>query len=213
MLIDSCRVHCEGLRHKLDKLSWLRVVGTAETAEEIHSLERAPDADVALVDVDLVGESGIETCRWLLTQQPAIAVLILSYWDWDVYLAAAYAAGGAGFLLRSAPTSELVQAIGQVGHGPIFTDKQVERITTWRRTAGDQLATLAPREWDVLWLLSQGIANREIAHRLDLSENTIEKHVSSILHKLGVESRFALLAFIHRYHLDALAWPVMAENR
>jgi DNA-binding NarL/FixJ family response regulator len=193
-------------------VSWLRVVATAETAGEAHSLEHAAEADVALVDIDLTGGSGFETCRWLLGQRPSIAVLMLSFCDWDIYLAEARDAGAAGFLLRSAPASEVIQAIGQVRRGPVFTDSQLERITAWRCGVGEQVATLAPREWEVLWLLSSGITNREIARRLDLSEHTVEKHVSSILHKLGVESRFALLAFIHRHQLGALAWPAKADN-
>jgi DNA-binding NarL/FixJ family response regulator len=212
LLIDSCRTYSEGLRHSLEQVRWLHVIATAGSADEVHDLTNLGDADVALLDIDLSGQSGMETCRWLLAQQPTLAVLMLSFWDWDVYPAAAHDAHASGFVLRSAPTAELIQAIEQARYGRIFTSEQTARVTAWRIAVGEQLATLAPREWDVLWLLAAGITHRAIARQLKLRENTTEKHVSSILHKLGLESRFALLAFIHRHHLDVLAKRDPTEN-
>jgi DNA-binding NarL/FixJ family response regulator len=204
LLIDSCRPYRDGLRQGLVRGKSLVVAGVADTAEQVRAPGFSLDVDVAVVDIDLPDQGGIDLCRWLVEQRPGIAVLMVSFWDWDVYLAASYAAGAWGFLLRSAVTREISTAVRRAVEGPFYTDDQMARLAQWQRAVGPQLATLGAREWEVFWLLASGCSNRDIARQLGLSENTAEKHVSTILHKLCLPSRTALLAYILRHHLDAL---------
>lgn len=208
LIVDACRTYADGLRRSLEKERWLRVVESVASAGEAQNLPGLDEADLALVDTDLPGLKGFELCQWLIENQPDMNVVMLSFWDWDIYLARARDAGASGFLLRSTPTPDLVRSLGQARYGRIFSEPQLERLANWREAVGEHLATLGAREWDVLWLVASGITNREISERLGLSENTIEKHVSSILHKLGLQSRLSLLAFIHRHHLDASIDPL-----
>jgi DNA-binding NarL/FixJ family response regulator len=124
--------------------------------------------------------------------------------DWDVYLAAAKGAGAGGFLLHSTPLPDLVRQIRRAGPGSRFTPEQEQRVLAWNRDVGERLGLLQPRERDVLRQVARGKTNRQIAEELHVSPHTVEKHVGSLLRKLGVSSRTALLAFILTHHLQAL---------
>jgi two-component system, NarL family, response regulator DevR len=182
----------------------LLVEGEAATAAETIALVRELRPDVAVVDVHLPDANGIAVCRLLGREDPDVAVVIVSVFDWDVYLAAAKGAGAAGFLLHSTSLPELVRLIRQAGQGSLFTPEQEQRVLTWNREVGRRLALLQPRERDVLRQVAQGKTNRQIADELHVSPHTVEKHVGSLLRKLDVSSRTALLAFILTHHLQAL---------
>lgn len=216
LLLDGCSTFRQGLRQALEEAPGITVVGEGGTAAEGMALLERVQADVAVVDVDLPDRSGIELCRQLVRERPELVVLLLSQWDWDVYLAAARAALAQGFLLRQQPTAELVRAIRDSRQRKLFTSEQLERIGTWVANVGQLLITLTPRQWDVLWLVAAGMSNRDIASHMSLSENTVEKHIGAILGKLGLPSRASLLGFILQNHLEVLNppghWPKVAVH-
>jgi DNA-binding NarL/FixJ family response regulator len=113
-------------------------------------------------------------------------------------------------LLRSAPIRELRAAIRQAAAAQLWTTAQLQRAEAYQQNVGRRLAALAPRERQIFWLLAAGLSNREMAARLAVSENTLEKHVGAILRKTELRSRKALLAFVLQHHLDALADPAGA---
>ncbi len=205
-LVDNCLTFRLGLRHALDRVRGMQVIAECATAAEARQ-GNAGKAHVAVVDMDLPGEGGLDLCRWLLSEYAGVHVLMLSYWNWDVLLAAAHEAGAYGFLLRSAPIKELRTAIRQAAAAPIWSESQRQRAEAYHRDVGRRLAALAPRERQVLGLLAAGLSTREMAARLAVSENTLEKHVGAILRKTELGSRKALLAFVLAHHLDALASP------
>ena len=94
----------------------------------------------------------------------------------------------------------------------IYTPEQFQRIATWEDAVGSGLRALRPREWQVLWCLMAGMRNHDIARQMSLSRYTVEKHISSILQKLGVSSRTMLLAYILTHHLDVLRHLTQSEN-
>ena len=201
LLVEANSTFRAGLSHALEDLRDLAIVDEAETAATALDARATHQPDIAVIDVHLPDHSGIDLCRLFLEQDPRTRVLVLSSFDWDVYLSAAWSAGAAGFLLKGAPTSELVRAIREVATGRIYTSQQLERIQAWDRVVGERLQTLRLREWDVLRQVAAGQSNREISQILTLSENTVEKYLTSLLQKLRVPSRTGLLAFILRYHL------------
>jgi DNA-binding NarL/FixJ family response regulator len=204
-LADNCLTFRDGLELAITQSKTLQIVGRACSAEEIFKNGTVIPADVAVVDIDLPGQSGFEVCQQLLQLAPTMSVVLISYNDWDIYLLAAQTIHSKGLLLRSQPTLELIAALEKAVSRPIFTAEQIGRIQTWRNTTGTKLKNLGKREWQVLQLVALGRSNREIAKLLDVSKNTVEKHVSNILEKLELDSRAMVMIFIYTNHLDELS--------
>lgn len=207
LLVDGCATFRVGLHQALDAERDLEVVGQAGTGSDAMRLGDLLRPDVAIVDVHLPDRSGLDVCRQLVSMGSVSSVLVLSNFDWDIYLAGAWAAGARGFLLKSAETREIVSALRQITWGDLYTEEQLQRVHFWGKSVGESLLSLALRELEVLRLVAAGRSNREIARLLELSENTVEKHVGSLLRKLGVSSRTGLLALILQHHLEVADGP------
>jgi DNA-binding NarL/FixJ family response regulator len=205
MLVDHSPTFRAGLRHAVERVRDMRVVCELAQGSLVFEPAFHFDADVAVIDADLPDRSCIEVGHRLITQRPGLAVLLLSDWDWDVYLVAARAARAAGLLLRSSEPADLTWAIRQAASAPIFTPDQLERVQRWSQALGTRLRTLAPREWEVLWLVSEGMRNGDIAQKLSLTDNTVEKHIGNIYEKLGLHSRGKLLALILAEHIEVIS--------
>lgn len=204
-LADNCLTFRDGLELAIKQSKNLQIVGRACSAEDVFKNNTLIPADVAVVDIDLPGQSGFEVCQQLLQLAPAMSVVLISYNDWDIYLLAAQTIHSKGLLLRSQPTHELIAAIEKAFSRSIFTTEQLERIQNWRNTTGALLKNLGKREWQVLQQVALGRSNREIATLLEVAKNTVEKHVSNILEKLGLDSRAMIMIFIYTNHLDEMS--------
>jgi DNA-binding NarL/FixJ family response regulator len=175
------------------------VVGTAGDGAEAVRLCRELRPDVVLMDVRMPGMDGIEATRQLAG--PAGAgprVLILTTFDLDEYVYDALCAGASGFLLKDVTAERLFEAVRVVAAGeallaPTVTRRLISEFARLRPHAGapsaDGLATLTPRETQVLRLVAEGLSNPEIAARLVVTEETVKTHVSRVLGKLGLRDR------------------------
>jgi DNA-binding NarL/FixJ family response regulator len=166
--------------------------------------------DVALIDVNLPGMSGLALARAVAASLPGVRVLILSAYDDYAYVAEALEIGVGGYLLKTATTRELVNAVRAVAEGVFVLDQALSSRLTRRRRGPPAARTLTQRERDVLGVLAQGRSNQQIAAELGLGQRTVEGHVSSVLGKLGVASRAEAVAYVlsHRpvppeHHGDA----------
>lgn len=203
LLTDDHPLVRAGIRAELEANADLRVVAEAGTADEAVQCASAEHPDVALLDVQLGAGSGLRACQHIRDAQPACAVVILTAFDWDVYLAQAWAAGAAAFVVKSAETDALATLIRQVHAGRrVFSPEQMERIAAWQREVAARLATLTAREMEVLRLVVAGKSNRAIAEALIISQSTVEKHISALLSKLGLRSARELLAFVMEHRLQ-----------
>lgn len=204
LVIDSSETFRVGLRSAIAATSQLVIIGESESAAALRA-QRLPDhIDVAIVDVDLRDQNFLLVCQWLMAQRPSLATVFLSFRDWDIYLASAQTLGSAGLLLRWTSTRQLVEALVAAADGPLFTSEQSARVRTWNETIGKPLQALSLREWSLLWLLADGTSYHEISRRLALSQNTIERHASSLLNKLSLSSSRQLQSFVHTHHLEVL---------
>ncbi len=201
VIVDDHSLVREGTTELLNQESDFNVVGFAGSGEDgLEMIERlAPD--VALVDVNLPGMSGVEMAREVLSRRPDLKILILSAYDDYAYVTEALDVGVAGYILKTATGKELVDAIRAVFDGVFVLDKTVSaRLARhWRHDEGEfsPLESLTRRESEVLDLLSKGMSNKQVANTLTLGLRTVEGHVSNILAKLGVSSRTeAVLAAI-----------------
>ncbi len=203
LLVDDHPVVRRGLGAELGQDARLAIVGEAGSVSGAVAKAEQVHPQVAVIDVQLPDGTGMEACREIRERCLETRALIFTSFDWDVYLAHAWAAGAAGFVVKGVDLDGLVEAVCQAACGNrLYTSEQLQRIQAWQEAAGAQLAALTAREWEVFQLLLAGKSNREIAEALVLSQNTVEKHIGNLLKKLGVCSRQALVALALQYHLQ-----------
>jgi DNA-binding NarL/FixJ family response regulator len=191
----------------------IEVVGEAADGDE--AVERAAELrpDVVLMDIRMPGLDGIEaTRRVLATGADSPRVLMLTTFDLNEYLYEAMKAGASGFLLKDAPTDEVVQAVRAVAAGdavlaPAVTrqllDQVGRRLPAAVSRTPDEIAQLTEREQQVLRMLAAGLTNAEISAAMFLSETTVKTHVSNLLGKLGLRDR--VQAVIYAYETGLIA--------
>jgi DNA-binding NarL/FixJ family response regulator len=182
--------------------SGIEVVGDATDGTSAISAVRRYRPDVVLMDIRMPELDGLEATRRILAERPTTAagepvrIIILTTFDLDQYVYAALAAGASGFLLKDVTPDHLVNAVRLVRDGdallaPAITRRLVARFARpdGALAAHRDLATLTPREQEVLALLAEGLSNQELAARLGLSEATVKTHVTRILGKLHLRDR------------------------
>jgi two-component system, NarL family, response regulator DevR len=198
-LLDDHELVRRGLRDLLGDEPDIQVVGEAGTVAgaERAILELRPD--VAVLDARLPDGSGIEVCRQVRSRDPSIACLILTSYDEDEALFTAIMAGASGYVLKEIRGTALVDGVRRVAAGQSLLDPAVTpRVLVRLRRGGGQderLAGLTDQERRILALIAEGLTNRQIAGRMFLAEKTVKNYVSSLLAKLGLESRTQAAVF------------------
>ena len=195
LLTDDHPIFRFGMRTLLTSMPDMTVVGEAVTGEEAIQLVETLLPDVVLMDIHMLGISGIEATARIRIQHPRTAILIVTMLD-DDSVFAAMRAGARGYLLKGAEPAETLRAIRAVASGEaIFSPGVAERVMHYFAhpavppTQGVSLAQLSERERDVLTLIAQGLTNAAIAERLVLSPKTIRNYISEIYSKLQVTDR------------------------
>jgi DNA-binding NarL/FixJ family response regulator len=173
------------------------VVAEAENGADAVDAVRRTHPDVVLMDIRMPTMDGIEAARRVLAEDNPPRVIMLTTFDLDTYVYEALGLGASGFLLKDVTPEYLVAAVHIVRDGdallaPGITRRLVERFATPEPRESPlhrDLASLTPREREVLTLVAQGLSNVEIAGRLFVSEATVKTHVARILAKLGLRDR------------------------
>jgi len=207
LLVDDHEVVRLGLTTLLEDTSGVKVVGEAGSGQEaLMACERlAPD--LVILDIRLPDQAGVDVCRHIVTRWPNIKVIILTSYANDDLIAEASLAGAAGYVLKQVGNEELLRAIEAVRQGEALLDPQVTQRVLKRMRQTEQLLDasafrdLSERELEVLFLVSQGNSNREIAEILALSEKTVRNHVSNLLEKLGKSNRIELATYAVKHRL------------
>ncbi|MBC7228884.1 MAG: response regulator transcription factor [Actinobacteria bacterium] len=198
LLVDDHAILREGLASLIEKQDDITVVGEAE--DGAASLQKAETLlpDVVVLDIKLADMSGIEVCRRLKESYPLVKVIMLSMYEDYEYVNRALRVGADGYLLKKVASAELVNAIRKARRGEkVFSPQVLDMIvSSFKEERGEvpdssPLHALTSREREVLELMSEGMSNKEIGARLFISPKTVEKAVSNIFHKLGVNSRTA----------------------
>jgi two-component system response regulator DesR len=162
----------------------IEVVAQAATGDEALAMARKHQPDVAVLDIEMPGRSGIEVARELQAERFPGRVVIVTTFGRPGYLRAAMAAGASGFLLKDAPAAELADAIRRVAAGRRVVDPALAAAAL---AEGD--SPLTSRETDVLGAAASHDAIAEIAERLHLSPGTVRNHLSAAMHKLSARNR------------------------
>lgn len=192
MIVDDHAVVRDGLRAVLGMVDDLAVVAEASNGAEALAGVLAARPDVILMDIGLKGENGIELTVRLLDQDPSHAVLMLTMHDGVEHAQRALKAGARGYVLKDAPSSEIIGAIRTVFGGGTYLSPQIARALF---QAPSSRALLSDRERQILACLGQGQSSKHIANQLNLSVRTVESHRQNIRRKLNVAGQAELIKY------------------
>lgn len=203
LLADDHAVVRKGVREFLETSDDIRVVAEASDGQQALEYAERLRPDVAVLDIQMPHLTGIEVTARLHADLPDVRVLILTAYDYDPYILSALRAGASGYVLKTAASDDLVQAVRTVCDGgsaldPVVTRKMVAHITQNSLYSAQDHILERPtdREMEVLELVVRGLSNRAIAVALNISPRTVQGHLANIFEKLGVGTRTeaALLA-------------------
>ena len=198
LVVDDHAVVRRGLLAFLEGESDLEVVGDAEGGPEALALLARLDAegmrpDVVLMDLQMRPVDGIESTRMVRARYDDVEVVALTSFGEPERVQRALEAGASGYLLKDADADEVASAIRAAYRGELLLDAAVARgLMSTLQVGTRSAAALTPRELDVVALVGEGRANKEIARQLGIGERTARTHVSNVLHKLGLTSRTQL---------------------
>ncbi|HEY6948101.1 MAG TPA: response regulator transcription factor [Gemmatimonadales bacterium] len=206
LVADDHAVVREGIRHVLEREPGFEVVAEAANGSEVLPLAQRHRPDVAVLDISMPGESGIQVAAQLRQRLPETRILILSMYDNAEYVLESVRAGAHGYILKDTAATELRRAIRAVQNGEAFLSPPVaSRLTAAvrgeleREARTGDLGSLTAREREVLRGIVRGQTNKEIAAALGISHRTVETHRESLMRKLRIRT----VAGLTRFALEA----------
>jgi DNA-binding NarL/FixJ family response regulator len=193
LLADDHAAVRQGVRQFLEADDGLAVVAEAADGLEALRLVRETRPDVAVLDIQMPGHTGIEVTRLVRAEQLPVGILILTAFDDDPYVRAVLQAGANGYVLKSADAAEIVEAVHAVYEGQSVLDPAIARrlLTHLSRTTPPERPheALSERELEVLRLAARGHTNKAIGAQLTISDRTVQGHLAKIYDKLHATSR------------------------
>lgn len=196
LIADDHNLFREGLRSLINRWQEFEVVGEASNGIEAVKLARELLPDIVLMDITMPQLSGIEAAGQITRQLPATRIVMLTVAEEPGFLFQALKNGAHGYVLKDIPSRRLHDLLRGVmrGESPLSGPMATMMLDNFKSGEGEQSATittepLTEREQQVLELVVEGMTNAEIADRLCLSENTVKKYLSNVLHKFHLSSR------------------------
>jgi len=211
LIVDDHPMIREGLRSVINREPDLTVCGEAENAQQAISALQKLSPDLVLLDITLPGKSGLELIKDLRALHPNLVVLAVSLHDESLYAERMLCAGANGYITKQQPPEELIKAIRQVIDKRVYVSKEMSesllrRFSKQPQTDMSPTKLLTDREFEVLRLIGQGKAPKEIATQLHLSAKTIAVHAANIRQKLELKTTYQLIRFaVQCEHVGNLA--------
>lgn len=206
LIVDDHRILRAGLKTLLSMESDLEVVGEATCADEAIQAAEILKPDIVLMDIGMPGMDALEATRILTRTYPNMKVLILTMHEDSTLLQEYINAGAAGYIIKRAAESELIDAIFAVSKGIIYVHPTLMRsLLSPVQKIVPQVTTdpepLTSREIEILSYIVKGYTNRQIAHSLSISVRTVETHRSNLMDKLNLHTRVDLVRYATEHKL------------
>jgi DNA-binding NarL/FixJ family response regulator len=191
LIVDDHAIVRKGIQMLLDSEPVIQVVGEAQNGEEAMGQVEQLQPDVVLMDLVMPGEDGLGATALIKRHYPEVKVIVLTTFNDPLQIMAALRAGADGYLLKDADGEALLQAIQAVQKGGMPLHPAIANYIreTLEQADMNRLYSLTDREKEVLQLVAKGLSNKEVAHKLSLTEGTVRVYVSHIFDKLNVSSR------------------------
>ncbi|MET0999138.1 MAG: response regulator transcription factor [Marmoricola sp.] len=204
LLVDDHAMVRTGIAALLAVTDDLEVVGQA--ADGAAAVAAVPDCapDVVLMDLSMPGVDGVEATRRILAEHPEVRVVVLTSFSDRDRVSDALAAGAVGYQLKDCEPADLLAAVRTAAAGNVPIDPRVARVLLPDTSGGRPEDLISPREIEVLRLVAQGLANKQIGRRLGISERTVKAHLGRVFRQIGVADRTSA-ALWARDHLDRSA--------
>jgi DNA-binding NarL/FixJ family response regulator len=210
LLVDDHKMVLAGLAGLVDQAEGMHVVGLASDGLQALEVAGRTSPDVVVMDLSMPVLDGIEAITRLMQQQPGARVLVLTSFSDRERILRAVQAGAAGYLLKDSAPDDLLSGIRAVARGESPLDGRVAREVLAGHTGAPgqdpppsrTAADLTHREREVLLLLREGLANKQIAGRLGITASTVKTHLSSAFHRIGVNDRTSAALYAQRHLLD-----------
>ena len=189
VIADDHAVVRHGLKQLLSTFADVELVGAAADGEQAVAVcaERSPD--VVLMDLEMPVADGIEATKRIKARHPDVAVVVLTSFSDRERILQAMDAGAAGYLLKDVEPEDLSKAIAAAARGESPLDPKAARALVSARRAAAPAEGLSDREREVLLMVVEGLANKQIAQRLSISEKTVKAHLTSVFRQIGVTDR------------------------
>jgi DNA-binding NarL/FixJ family response regulator len=201
LIADDHGIVRSGLRMLLERQADIEVVGEAGDGVEALEASQLQRPDVAVLDVSMPRMTGLQAAREVRAHSPDTRVLLLSMHEDERYFFEGLEAGAAGYVLKRAADTDLIDAVRTVAAGHTFLSDGAQEglMREWLESGRSEPDDpLTPRELEVVKLIAEAYTNRQIAETLTLSEKTVESHRSNVLSKLGMRDRVELVRYAIR---------------
>ena len=200
LIADDHGIVRSGLRMLIDRQLDMSVVAEASDGVDALQMTQAEHPDVAVLDVSMPRMTGLQAAREIRAHSPDTRVLLLSMHDDERYFFEGLEAGAAGYVLKRAADTDLIDALRTVAAGRTFLsdDAQATLMHAWQEGRAEPEDPLTPRELEVVKLIAEAFTNRQIAETLQVSEKTVESHRSNLFAKLGMRDRVELVRYAIR---------------
>lgn len=199
LIADDHALVRAGIRALVEKIDDVVVVGEAGTGSEALDLVRQLKPNLMLLDITMPDGGGFEVLDQLTKKYPEIKVIVLTVHEAGEYAIRALREGAAGFLPKSAASTELEQAIQTVVRGETYISPETSRKTLLEYGKGvtkrDLLASLSPRQREVLRLIAEGKTTKQIAQVLEISVKTVETHRAQLMERLSIHDVAGLVRY------------------
>lgn len=216
LIVDDHPLFREGLKAIIAQDRRFDIVGEAGTGRDGLQMVQKMKPMVALIDISLPDETGMQLTRKIRGQFPKTRILIISMHSKIDYIVEAFEAGATGYVVKESAAERLIQGIDAVSAGEYFLDSSISnevvkglmtRPVKEARTADAEYGSLTPREQEIMRMLAEGTSKNDIAEHLCISPKTVENHRANIMKKLGIRSTMELVRYAARLGLiDVDLW-------
>ncbi len=199
LLVDDHKLVRAGLERLLEQADDIEVTGIADNGAAAVALDRELRADVVLMDLSMPSMGGIEATRQITSAREDARVVVLTAHCDSSRVLAAIDAGAVGYLIKDSDTQVLIDGVRAAANGESPLDSRAAKALVEARAQPVNHDSLTAREVEVLRLVEEGLANKHIARRLDISEKTVKSHMTRIFGRIAVSDRTQAALWAHEH--------------